>query len=146
MYSAMAPFGMMRRSWPSQECRWASTNPGITMVLEASITCACGGALSWPPRATIFLPSISTSPLAKLPTFESMLTTVPPLSRIGRAPGRRRAPGAVQGAGVVRGRWALGGRHFTEDERSSGDGGGRREHLPARQPIVPGIFRSDLAS
>ena len=73
----------------------------MMIVPAASITCACGGAFSWAPTAAIFRPSMSTSPLAKSPTFGSMLTIVPPRSRMGcREAGL--PPRAVQGAGVVR--------------------------------------------
>src|SRR5438552_19015094 len=75
---------MMRRSCPSHEWRCASTKPGITMVFDASITCAPDDDLTWPspPTPTIFLPSISTSPFVKLPTCGSMLMMVPPLRRM----------------------------------------------------------------
>src|SRR5580692_4269049 len=52
------------------------------MVFEESITSPCRGRFA--PTAAILFPWISTSPWAKLPTLGSMLTTVPPFSRMRR--------------------------------------------------------------
>ena len=51
------------------------------MVSSASITCASAALISGA-MAEIFLPSISRSPLTRSPTLASMLTMVPPLSRM----------------------------------------------------------------
>ena len=49
----------------------------MMIVFAASITCAPDGAWTRVPTLTIFRPSMSTSPVAKSPTFGSMLTIVP---------------------------------------------------------------------
>jgi hypothetical protein len=55
--------------------------PGITILPEASITWASAASI-WCPTSMIFDPSISTSPLAKLPTSGSTDITTPPLIRM----------------------------------------------------------------
>src|SRR5580704_12195449 len=71
----------MRRNCASQECRWQSTRPGTMMVSAASITCASAALISGA-IAEIFVPSIRRSPFTRSPTLASMLTMVPPLSRV----------------------------------------------------------------
>src|SRR5262245_52049279 len=73
-------------------CRWVSTKPGITIVLEASITSALG-ALMFGRTAETLPPSTKTSAASKSPTARSRLSTQPPLIRIGRP-----AAGVVIGA------------------------------------------------
>src|SRR5262245_43036387 len=63
--------------------RWVSTNPGITIDFDASITWALA-ALMFGFTAEILLPSTSTSACSKSPTALSSESTQPPLSRIGR--------------------------------------------------------------
>src|SRR5687767_14553913 len=71
-------------------CRCVSTKPGITIVLEPSITSALG-ALMFGRIAEILVPSISTSACSKSPTARSTESTQPPLIRIDR-------PGCARGA------------------------------------------------
>ena len=59
-------------------CRWVSTNPGMTIVFAASITCA--SAVMFGRTAAIWPFSISTSAVSKSPTFGSSERTHPPLS------------------------------------------------------------------
>ena len=61
--------------------RWESTNPGITIIPEASIVS------TWPlarpgPTARMVSPSIITSPEVKSPSAGSRLRTVPPWIRV----------------------------------------------------------------
>jgi hypothetical protein len=58
-------------------CRWLSTNPGMTIMPEASITSTSPFARLGP-TATIRSPSIRTSASANSPTLGSRLRTVPP--------------------------------------------------------------------
>ncbi len=58
-------------------CRWVSTKPGMTIMPVASITSASPFDRSGP-TATIWSPSISTSPDGEVPERGSRLSTVPP--------------------------------------------------------------------
>ncbi len=74
--SAPAP-----RNAVCQLCRWLSTNPGMTIRSVASITSASGASIR-AATSTITPSSISTSPWTRSGTAGSMVSTVPPVSRV----------------------------------------------------------------
>ena len=76
-YTGTSTLGRMRRSCPCHMWRWASTNPGITIMSVASITRSDWPASRAGPICFISSPLIRTSAWTKSPTAGSMLITHP---------------------------------------------------------------------
>ena len=85
-------------------CRWVSTKPGMTIMSVASITSTSPFARPGP-TATIWSPSMRTSPFGKSPTVGIEASMVPPRISFPRRHDAEVGSGRVEGWQVGCLRW-----------------------------------------